>query len=80
MEASGSYFKARCLFAWQDKLLVSEMFLPSFVESFEKLLSDQAKVWLISNLELKVNVVNAAALFAIRLCLYVMMCECLRCV
>ena len=49
MEAGGSHSKARCLFAWQDKLLVSEMSLPSFVESFENLLSDLSKVWLISN-------------------------------
>ena len=49
MEAGGSDFKAHCLFAGQDKLLVSEIFLLSFVESFENLLSDLSKVWLISN-------------------------------
>lgn len=53
MEADGSDFKARCLFTEQDELLVSEMSLPSFVKSFENLLSDLSKVWLISNLELK---------------------------
>ena len=53
MEAGGSDFKARCLFAGQEELLVSEMSLPSFVKSFENLLSNLSKVWLISNLELK---------------------------
>ena len=39
MKNGGYDFKARCLFAGQDKLLVSEIFLLSFVESFENLLN-----------------------------------------
>ena len=53
-EAGGSDFKARCFFAGQAELIVSEMSLPSFVKSFENLLSDFSKVWLIFNLGQKI--------------------------
>ena len=56
MEAGGSDFKASCLFTGQDELLVSEMSLLSFVNSFDNLLSDLSKFWLISNLELKSHI------------------------